>query len=188
VFFDANYEPDTPVPVLNCRCRDWPAAADGAELRIWCLPQAVLEAEEVPLADVANHLPPSGDGFALQRISGVVYQVRQSDPAPSGKAQQIRVVQRHEPGTSVHAVKLDLSPRPVRCVHQFDGNLGIVLHTFEYDADQPPAVASTTLRFQRRDLLTSSAWRLDQPVLLTIAKHKEVIAPPRIVTPGRKAE
>jgi hypothetical protein len=182
-FFDANYEPDTPVPVIHCRCPGWPAEADRAEVRVWCSPQAVADAEVVPFDTVANRLPPSGDGFPLTRVPGVVYQVRVADSSPSAGPRRIRVVQRHEAGIPVTALKLDLLPPPTRRVHQFDANLGVVLHTFEYDPGDAPADSSLALRFQTRDELNDAAWRLDRPMILSVAKHSDVVSPPQILSP-----
>jgi len=188
VFFDDNYEPELPVPLLNCRCCNWPNEADKAEVRVWCLPQAVEGAEVVPLESVVNRTPPSGEGFELDIISGVSFQARSTRRAESADRFQVRVVQRHAPGTAVNALKLELRPRPSRILHQFDWDRGIVLHTFEYDshaaqllddgqATPPLNLPSPELRFQTRDQLIGRAWRLQQPITLGIAEHNEVIAP-----------
>ena len=176
------------MPLLHCRCPDWPAEADRAEVRVWCSPKAVPDAEVVPFETVANRVPPSGEGFSLTRMAGVAYQVLAVDSPPSAGPRRIRVVQRHEAGIPVNALKLDLSPPPTRRVHQFDANLGVVLHTFEYDPGDAPADSSVALRFQTRDELNDAAWRLDRPVILNVAKHTDVVSPPQILSPVTRAE
>jgi hypothetical protein len=183
VFFDANYEPDAPVPLLHCRCSDWPPEADQADARVWCLPEAGEPAEVVPLDQVANRAPPSGEGFELKKITGVRYQVRTAKGATPGGPLEVRVVQRHEAGVPVNAVKLELFPQPDRVLHQFDEETHLVLHTFEYHDSGARPVPAAELRFQTREQLTGTAWRLEKPVTLGIAKHEEVVAPPRIVDP-----
>ena len=187
VFWDANYEPDLPVPVMHCRCPDWPAAASQAELRVWCLPEAIEDAEVVPLAEVADRLPPSEHGFPVQRLDGVGYQVRHIAPRTSADRLRIRVVQRHEAGTPITRLKLDLAPPARRCVRQFDAEQGVVVHDFEYDPDALPPADTVTLRWQTRDELTASAWRLDRPVQLGVARQDEVVVPPQILDPRTPA-
>ena len=179
IFVDANYEPDLPVPVMHCRCPAWPIEAAQAEVRIWCLPRAVESAEQVPLAQVADRLPPAENGFPVKRLSGVAYQVRQFTPDSVDGALRIRVVQRHQAGTPVNALKLDLTPPAHRVVRRFDANQGVVLHDFEYAPDDlPPGVA---LRWQTRDELTAPAWRLDRPMNLGVGRQDEVVLPPQIL-------
>ena len=85
VFFDANYEPDLPVPLMRCRCRNWPAEAGQAEVRVWCSDEAIAPTEIVPLAKVANQAPPAGEGFELTSIAGIRYQVRNLERGESGR-------------------------------------------------------------------------------------------------------
>jgi hypothetical protein len=184
LFYDARYEPDLPVPLLNCSCRDWPREAVRASLRVWCLPEAVEPAESVPLEEVADQSPPAGEGFPLARLPGVGYQVRRLENTASSGGTRVRVVQRHEITTPVNAVKLELQPAPVRIQHQYDWDHGIVLHTFDYDPQALPAGASVTLRFQAREDFVEQAWRIEQPIVLSIARHNDVVVPPEIIAPG----
>ncbi|MCL4201023.1 MAG: VWA domain-containing protein [Pirellulaceae bacterium] len=181
VFFDANYKPDLPVPVMHCRCSEWPVEAAQAEVRLWCLPRAIEAAEQVSLTDVADRLPPTDTGFPLKRLSGVTYQVRQFAPEPGHGALRIRVVQRHESGTPVHALKLDLTPPAQHVVRRFDANQGVVLHDFIYALDDLPPADAVALRWQTRDELTAPAWRLDRPISVGVGQQDEVVLPPQIL-------
>lgn len=187
VFFDANYEPNLPVPVMHCRCSDWPAEATQAELRVWCLPQAIESAEVVPLGAVADRLPPTEDGFPIKRSNGVHYQVRQIAPNATGDPLRIRVVQRHESGVPIHAFKLDLAPPARHVVRRFDVRQGVVLHDFEYDANASPPADSITLRWQSRDELTAPAWQFERPESLGIRRQNDVVLPPQILDFGDPA-
>ncbi|TVS13001.1 MAG: VWA domain-containing protein [Planctomycetaceae bacterium] len=184
VFFDANYEPNLPVPVMHCRCSDWPAEATQAELRVWCLPQPIESAEVIPLTAVADRLPPTENGFPVKRTNGVYYQVRQIAPNATGDPLRIRVVQRHESGIPIHALKLDLAPPARHVVRRFDAQQGVVLHDFEFDANASPPADSITLRWQTRDELTAPAWQLERPVSLGIRQQDEVVLPPQILDFG----
>ncbi len=187
VFFDANYEPDLPVPLMHCRCSDWPAEATQAEVRVWCLPRAIESAEVVAFNAVADRLPPTEDGFPVKRSNGVSYQVRQIAPNVTGDPLRIRVVQRHDSGIPIHALKLDLAPPAHHVVRRFDVQQGVVLHDFQYDANGSPPADSITLRWQTRDELTAPAWQLERPVTLGIRQQDEVVLPPQILDFGDSA-
>ena len=60
----------------------------------------------------------------------------------------------------------------------------MVLHSFEYPPTTPPAGDPAELRFSTRDKFTARAWRMEQPMLLDIAKHVEVVLPPRVIDPS----
>src|SRR5579862_9912809 len=101
---------------------------------------------------------------------------------------QIRVIERHQPGVPVNALKLEMQGRPRRVTHEFDWERGIVLHSFEFNASDVAAKLPAELRFCTRDKFTTSAWRMDQPITVDIAKHIEVILPPQLIDPHAPAE
>ncbi len=181
VFYDASYEPDLPVPLMRCRCRNWPKGAAQAEVRLWCSYEAIKPSEVIPLARVANQAPVSDEGFELTSIAGVRYQVRNLDRANTGNRLQIRVVERHKPGVSANAVKVELFGPPSFITHQFDWDRGVVLHSFEYESGAAQADPPTELRFCTRDKFTAGAMRMEQPMVLDIAKDVEVVLPPRLI-------
>jgi hypothetical protein len=166
---------------MHCRCPNWPTDARQAEVRVWCLLREIEAAEVVPLAEVAGRLPPNESGFPVKRLSGVYYQVRQISPDTDGGPLRIRVVQRHEPGVPVAALKLDLDPPARRIVRRFDAQQGVVLHDFQYDADALPEAGQVKLRWQTRDELTGPAWRIDRPISLGVGQQNEVVLPPEIL-------
>jgi len=166
LFYDENFEPDMPVPVIHCRCRNWPKEADRAAIRVWFAQRPVAPDEVVPLTKVANQTPPSGEGFELMSVPGVRYQVRASRRPKPGAPMQVRIVERHRPDVPVHAMKVELFPPPRHIVHQFDAEHGIVLHTMEFDAPSGKADPSAELRFTARSHFTEAAWRIEQPVTL----------------------
>jgi hypothetical protein len=179
LFYDANYEPDMPVPVMRCRCLNWPKEADQAAVRVWCAERPVDPDEVVPLARVADQTPPAGEGFELKSMPGVRYQVR-TTPLPGGRT-QVRIVERHRPDVPIHALKVELFPPPRHIVHQFDAEHGIVLHTMELDAAAGKSEPAAELRFTARSHFTEAVWRIEQPVNVGIPLHSEIVLPPRIL-------
>jgi len=181
LFYDENYEPDMPVPVIRCRCRNWPKEADQAAIRLWCAERPVEPDEVVPLAQVADQTPPSGEGFELKNIPGVRYQVRTIAPSRPAERMQVRIVERHRPDVPIYAMKVELFPLPRHIVHEFDTEHGIVLHSFELDSPAGKTDAAPQLRFTARAHFTDAAWRIEQPVTVGIPLHSEVVLPPRVL-------
>ena len=182
LFCDANYEPDLPVPLLRCRCLNWPNDADIAEIRLWCFPQELPFDEELPIDAVANKTPPSGVGLELARVPDVRYQVRTIGPGQPAGAWRVRVIQRHDLAAPVYHLRADLFPAPNRVTRLFDAARGVVLNTFDYLGPMP-LNPSPRLRFQTRDHYTNHAWRMDAPVTLHVAKPNDVVLPIRIIDP-----
>jgi hypothetical protein len=187
VFYDENFEPGMPVPLMRCRCRDWPQAADQAEVHVWCREEAVTPFEIVPLSKVANRAPPAGDGFELSSMPGVRYQVRKLGQTKAGDPMQVRVVQRYKPGIPANSVGLAISGPADRITHQYDWDRGIVMHHFQFDARSSSAAPPTDLRFYSREQVTSAAWHMAQPIVVEIGKHTEVVLPPRQLDPALPA-
>ena len=165
VFYDENYEPEMPVPLMRCRCVNWPKDSSQAEVRIWCSDQPTESTGSRTAGKrQINQTPPSGEGFELASMPGVRYQVRSVDRTNEGGGLQIRVIERHQPGVPVNALKLDMLGRPRHVTHQMDWQRGIVLHWFDYDASEVARKTPTELRFCTRDKFTSATWRTEQPI------------------------
>lgn len=76
IFYDANWEPDMPAPLLKLAAQGWPVAAKQAEVRAWVKQDYTPPDWVVKVGDVANRVPASGSGATLGGLPGVTYQVR----------------------------------------------------------------------------------------------------------------
>ena len=134
IYYDANYEPGTPAPVLELLADDWPAAARQAEVRGWVKFEQTPPCLTVKLADVANRLPAAGTGATLPGLPGVTFQVRMQHGEHPGEPYRVAVVERHSadsPGPG--SLKVELDPPAARVVHRFDRENHLATHTFYLD-------------------------------------------------------
>jgi len=177
VFYDVNFEPGQPAPYLRWLARKWPKEASKAQVRVWCRPEVTESDQSVSIPSVANLPPPTGGGFTIDALPGVSYQIRTIGEWASGGPFQVGVVQRHTSDCAINALKAELTPPPQRIVHQFDGQNGIVLHTFQYDAGDERPAEPPEIRFTTRRRLLTEAWHLERPVDVPVANRGNLIEP-----------
>lgn len=179
-FYDSNYEPGEPVPLLRLVARDWPKPARQAEVRVWCKSEATDPTEVVPLEQVANMPPPSGDGFPIAALPGITYQARTFGDRKSGVPYQVRLVERHATDVPISALKVQMAPPAQRVVHQSDADNRIVLHTFYFERtpQESPSSAQPAIQFTDRRTLHADAWHLEQAIAVPVADSGDVIVVP----------
>lgn len=180
VFYDSNYEPGEPVPLLRLVARDWPKPAEQAEVRVWCKPEVTQATEVVPLERVANMPPPSGDGFRIADVPGITYQARTFGDWQSGGPYQVRLVERHATDVPISALKVQMTPPAQQVVHQFDADNGIVLHTFLFEQAEDASSVQPVFQFTDRQKLHADAWYLEQAIAVPVADSGDVIVVPNL--------
>lgn len=172
IFYDANYEPKTPVPVLKWLSPAWPADARQARVQFWCKSQPTLPLIEVPIGPTMTRA--AAHTIAIPQLPGVSYQIRQQ----IGDEFQVGVVERHSVdsgGVDQVKVGLNCAVQPLRIVHRFDHHNRLVLHTFYFRKADAELAAKGTVRFWSRADLQKGAWRLEIPAVIDIASPGELI-------------
>ncbi len=134
LFYDTNFEPDEPVPVLEWTADEWPENADRARIRFWCKYQATT-AVPIPLRDVVNSPDRFGELQSLPNIRGVDLSIKLTE-SPEGDY-RISVEERHrEQPRRIDAIRVQLDTKsdvkPKHVSHQFDSKNGYVTHTYDF--------------------------------------------------------
>ncbi len=174
IFYDAAYEPGTSVPLAALLCRDWPAAATRAEVRVWIKSTPTEPLESRPLVEVADRLPAEGSGYTIPGMSGVAYQVR--TVGGGGQSLSVGVIERHdERSPGVGSLKVSLSPAPSRAVHQFDAANRLVLHTFNYDQPADDLRGRIAIQFTPREAAQAQSWRTAQPAIVDVSDRMDLL-------------
>jgi Mg-chelatase subunit ChlD len=137
VFYDTNFEPDEPVPVLVCPAagwRDWPKA----KLRFWCKSRLTEPVLRIGLRDATYRTLKN-----VPEVNGVQVRVETSE---SGGVYRVVVAEKHgseSPGVS-DALRIGFQTdpyfKPIRVRHQFDSEAGIATHSFEFQAADRAAI------------------------------------------------
>jgi Mg-chelatase subunit ChlD len=137
VFYDRNFEPDTPVPVLEWVATNWPAGANKAWVRFWCKYTAT-PSETFSLREVID-APAKFRELSLNDLPGIQFKIEASDsPEPL-----IYVEESHKKGSPVSdsarvQFESDQGILPKIVKHQFDREHGIVTHSFSFSKVEVP--------------------------------------------------
>ncbi len=176
IFYDTNYEPGVPVPLLNWLAEGWPRTADKAEVRAWLKFRETKPDWVVKLSQAANVLPANGTGAALDGLSGVTYQVRTHRSSEAGGANSVAVIERYaDDSPGLGSVKIELFPKPVRIIHRFDPENHLATHIFELDDVDEQTLGNYELHFTRRENLERDALQLGEPITRGISDTSDVI-------------
>jgi hypothetical protein len=136
IFYDGNFEPNEPVPVLRWAADDWPPSKE-ARLRIWCSTERADPLQEIALRDVVK-LPDAHRPMQPMRgVPGVDLSIRKT---LDHEEYRIRIVEKHgakSPGIYSLKVALATDPKlkPSRVTHQFNPPGGLATHEFVYSAE-----------------------------------------------------
>ncbi len=170
IFYDQQFQPDRPVPVLECIARNWPKEADQAEARLWCKFTKTPPDEELRLDQTPKARP------------GVRLEITEKPDAKQGRY-EVTVIERYTGGESASppqfaTLKIEMAPSPLEAVHHYIREAGEVRHTFTYLLDPLRAgqVPPYVVRVTPRERLIDQAVAVDPPLSIDIPRY---IAPAR---------
>ncbi len=184
VFYDVNYEPGKPVPVLSWNAAEWPADATSARVRCWAAPQQVAPTARFSLAECFAAAQATGKEHVLDEPAGASLQISvrgglQGDPV------KVTVVQRHsETAPDIYAMKINLQPgplqapgdtKPQRVSRRFDPLHGVATHVFEFNTSQRAAVQGMMVEVTTLDTIKQQALHLPDSVLVDVAGQQGLL-------------
>jgi Mg-chelatase subunit ChlD len=145
VFYDTNYEPLEPVPVLAWSAEDWPPEADRARIRFWCKYGQTQAVHTVPLREVLRS-PTHQQHQPVNGVEGVELKVEML--TESDGRLRILVTERDSQKRSIASgirVQLQTDPvvKPIRVVHQFDRRNGLATHAYYFLLEQRKSLESS---------------------------------------------
>jgi hypothetical protein len=139
VFYDTNFEPDEPVPVVVCPAvewGDWPKA----QIKFWCKGRVTEPVLRIGLRELKYRTPQP-----VPDVSGVQIRVEHSD---SNGVFRVYVAEKHNaesPGVSdALRIAFQTGPqfKPIRVLHQFDSNAELATHSFEFESTDGAAIVN----------------------------------------------
>jgi hypothetical protein len=137
VFYDRNFEPQEPIPVLKWTALDWPEDANRARIRFWCRPTTRTPGKE--LSDVLR---------AGGSIGGV--QISAPEPTTVNGQLRIQVVEKHSPQSAIDSLRVgfaaDSRVFPLRVIHEFDRRNRRVVHSFYFPPESRTGIADRLSR------------------------------------------
>jgi hypothetical protein len=138
IFYDRNFEPDTPVPVLKWTADDWPEEATRARIRFWCKDNPTEPIEKISMHDVITS--PATYRQHPTKVDGVQLSI---EPIVERSRSRIQVVEKYDAQSSgIDAIRVALETtggiKPTRVEHEFDAQNKIVTHCYDFAEDELP--------------------------------------------------
>jgi hypothetical protein len=139
VFYDTNFVPGEPVPVLSWQAIDWQDWT-MARIQFWCKlrptePLHIIRLQDVTYREFQN----------VPEMSGVQLKVETSPE--SGGIYRVHVVENHTARPAqIHSLRVqfqtDPQLKPSRVRHQFDRKTGLATHSFEFPLEAQAQIES----------------------------------------------
>jgi Mg-chelatase subunit ChlD len=136
-FYDANFEPDQPVPVFKVAASGWPASATAAAISAWYQPRAIQPSREISIASVIDAGENATAPIVRDLPGGGRMRVQAGFVGANRTIYGVRVIEQHfSPSTTVEWLKV--SPPmagdllPMRVTRQFDHRHRTAVHRFYY--------------------------------------------------------
>jgi hypothetical protein len=174
VFYDVNFEPQEPVPVLNWKALNWPKDATRAQIRFWCKYVPTTPTQAIPLRDLVGK---------TQSVAGVGLTAKTSN---EGADYLVRIEEQHGPQPSgIYGFRIgfenELHEKPIRVIHQFDAHRGVATHSYYFPGElreslERPQIARVVIT-SGKDLKDGALQLPPNGVVLPISAAGELFSP-----------
>lgn len=175
VFYDPEFVPQTPVPVLRNAARNWPKSARRARIDFWCKWSATEPTRLIPLADLGDGNQPASTPATLDGIPGLQYQVR----SQAGAVARFDFIETYAADTAGGTmIKVDIagSVLPTRTLHQFDEANHFATHSFLFDGVSSELLrAADSIRVISRRRMLDDALHLELPISIEVPEKADVV-------------
>jgi len=173
VFYDTNYEPHEPVPVLEWTASGWPKEADRARVRFWCKYKPGTPATQfIAIREVVNSPAGFNDYQPIAGIRGVGLKIKTTESEEGNY--RIVVEEKHEPTIPIDAIRIQFLAaadfKPKQVIHQFDRQTGYATHTYDFDPKLRGQVEQT-------GRISIVAAEVVKDAALQLPKDREVVVP-----------
>ena len=161
VFYDMDFEPDRPVPVLRCRVPRWPTEAKKAEIQLWCK-FCNTPREEIAVGAFRQKKPRLADA------PEVAFELETRRSETPDAPYQVIVTERHPAGAELFCVKVEMEPAPAEVHRLVNPAAGIIRHKFFFEGSlSTKDVDQYVVRLTSRKRLQQDAVQSD-PLRVTI--------------------
>jgi hypothetical protein len=184
-FYDANFEPKTPVPMVNWYASNWPAKATAADIRIWVKYESTPNVQSIPIEQVKQNVQRYSEGIAVNGVEGVRLSISIAANRSNAGGAVVMVTESHgERSLGVGSIRVGLETEdatiPSRVTRSFDLDNRMAVHTFEFDdtsAEAFLASGRSRISIQTRSAAHDGAWQLQagQPIRVDVTSIPELL-------------
>jgi hypothetical protein len=148
-FYDPNFEPSMPVPVVRCQALQWPEAAAEATIEAW-FRFDLAKGEKRRAGDALN-------SFRLADAPEIAFEGPEIKDDPR-QPTTVTLTEIHPRGNALNALKVEMQPPADKVEHRYNSKTGMVRHQFVY-SDRPDVkeVRDYTIRMVTRKSLIEKA-------------------------------
>jgi len=139
VFYERNFEPQMPVPVVVCRTLGWPAGASSARVQLWCKFATSVSVLSRPIAQVEKQV--GGDDESVPGVQGIRFRVAVVSADAQDGLTELRITEQHSAASpGIDALRIQLNAPvdllPQRIERQSDATAGVVVHSMFFPRDR----------------------------------------------------
>ncbi len=159
VFYDLNFEPQRPGPVLGCLAPNWPAAAREAKVQLWWKYQKT-PAQRISVESLRQR------GLSRPDLPGVEFKVETASPRQTGGPYRVILTEQHPrdgEASDLYAVKVEMEPSPEMVLHSYNVEARRIRHIFDYKAMNAEVDQYQVLLTTRKEL-RDRAFSLPRPL------------------------
>lgn len=179
VFYDAEYLPDTPVPVVRWPAQHWPTDRQQARVEVWVRDQLPEPVGSFPVTDQLNTAIRNGTTLNVPTIANVQLDLR----VRPGDVDRIDVIERHADAITaadlLH-VRLQTDRTIERIVRRFDLAQKVAVHVFLLSHDErnvSERLGNTSIEIRTHRSFAAGAWQLPEPALVDIPADHGLVRP-----------
>lgn len=188
LFYDANYESKTPVPLVTWNASNWPSNATVAEVQVWAKYGPTPNLQTISLEQVKQNAQRYAEGIQVDGVEGVKIAVNLIPNRDDSTGLIVQVTETHNDrslGIGSIRVGLDAEGPTVasRVTRRFEAANSIAVHTFEFEASNAQSLLASSnsrISIQSRSALQLGAWQLQssQPIRVEITSVPESLPQP----------
>jgi len=162
VFYDLQFLPDCPVPVLSCLAPSWPKGATEAEIQVFCKLRETPPDRDLSVRDL--RLRP----LRLEAAPQVAFEVDLVPSLRAGEPLRVVVGERHPQGGDLYSVKVEMRPLPDKIVHRYNGSTGVIRHSFFFENVAAAEAENYHVLLTTRAKLSDGAIAPPRPLRVTV--------------------
>ncbi|MEQ1827656.1 MAG: vWA domain-containing protein [Pirellula sp.] len=182
-FYDANYEPRTPVPLVNWLASNWPASATSADVRVWVKYEPTPNLQSIPFEQVKQNLQRYSEGIAVSGVEDVKLGIHIIANRANSGGLEVQITESHgDRSKGVGSIRVGLETDqaivPSRVTRRFEPANNMAVHTFEFEASNAELFQGSPrsrLTIQSRTAAHEGAWQLHagQPIRVEVSAVPE---------------
>ncbi len=175
VFYDPEFVPNKPVPLIRATALGWPKDASRARIEFWCKWTSTESSHKIAFSDLPDPGVPKSPSLSLDGIPELKYQVRRRQGEPT-RVDFIETYSSNVSGGTMLKVDIVGPIPPSRTFHQFDEANRFSAHSFLFDhISESLFHSSNSIRIVSRRRTLDSALHLDTPLLIDVRAQPSTI-------------